>query len=1005
MQKFDCLALDVPLFGPHLLEASAGTGKTFSIEHIVVRLLLHSIELKEILAVTFTKAATRELKLRVRNNIEKALESIQAGQTDWPYLTPFLGNDLAVQKLRDALSDFDECQIFTIHGFCYRKLKEFSFEANIAEVSNPDKGKKIPEKLYFAARDFLEYGISEELLCKEQIAQLLKEMGSLDEIVSKLVETKLEKPKNVLSFSACYEQCKAALHASWGQIEEEKLLFDFEALKKNYKSAVKGDFTSQIRGLFCKKAFPQLLKERGSVFSFISKENQKVRIDEPKVLHYPGFFDWGKKTIEPFLKKKVFPILQSVWVDIAKKVMEDESLFDPDEILLQMQRAVQAGFAERLRGNYQAVIIDEFQDTDAVQWDIFQKLFFHPQIKALYFVGDPKQSIYRFRKADVYTYLQARDLLGEDAIYQLDTNFRSSEKLVSALNALFHRNWLDLPKKGGSLPYYPVKAGARIPSKINDSKGAIHCFFTEGDPAAVFEELFLPYVAKEIEELGLYSSAILVKDRYQAEKTVAFLKKRNIAAIAKNHTPLGQTESFQKLYELIVAIQDPHDKNKREVALAGDLLSEKVSFIELKKQMEERGLVFLAKQLRIHSELMQIFEHLFSWERKEGFCFEGAVRFLKELKKLKAEEGSAQRTVVNEKAVQVMTLHVSKGLEFDVVFALALAARGPVSEEEVKEHLAEKKRQLYVAMTRAKERLYIPYVICEKKVEEGGESPIELFARDFNGSFLEELRSFSASESITLEKIAPPFFLKEPLKLENKEETASCFPIRPFNASFLSSFTQLAKTHEADWEYSEPDLSTFTLQNMPRGKQTGILIHKIFEILFGTKKRSWNDKEEIERIVASQMVHTPLQPWQKVVEKMIDEVVVMPLQMGKEVFSLSQIEQFHVETPFIFSFPPDFIKGVIDLIFEWKGKIYFLDWKTNWLPDYSMASLNEAMNMHDYLLQASIYQEAIQRKLSAHPHLLLGGIFYVFIRGPASIALAKVESFEKSIYNGASHAS
>ena len=118
MQRFDCLALNCPLFGPHLLEASAGTGKTFSIEHIFVRLILESVEVEQILAVTFTRAATRELKARIRENLEKALALIQGDEPIWEYLRPHLGSLDAIRSLTDALAGFDRCQIFTIHGFC-----------------------------------------------------------------------------------------------------------------------------------------------------------------------------------------------------------------------------------------------------------------------------------------------------------------------------------------------------------------------------------------------------------------------------------------------------------------------------------------------------------------------------------------------------------------------------------------------------------------------------------------------------------------------------------------------------------------------------------------------------------------------------------------------------------------------------------------------------------------------------------------------------------------------
>src|SRR5690348_8598485 len=103
MQRFDCLSASCPLLGPHLLEASAGTGKTFAVEQVFVRLLMEAeIEVDQILAVTFTKAATRELKERVRSNIKKAILQLETQNIEWEYLKALPDSPRALEKLRDA---------------------------------------------------------------------------------------------------------------------------------------------------------------------------------------------------------------------------------------------------------------------------------------------------------------------------------------------------------------------------------------------------------------------------------------------------------------------------------------------------------------------------------------------------------------------------------------------------------------------------------------------------------------------------------------------------------------------------------------------------------------------------------------------------------------------------------------------------------------------------------------------------------------------------------------
>jgi exodeoxyribonuclease V beta subunit len=690
--------------------------------------------------------------------------------------------------------------------------------------------------------------------------------------------------------------------------------------------------------------------------------------------------------IAPLLNQKVFPVLQSAWNPIAKKVIDQEEYFDPDAILIRMKTALaQADVAEMIRQKYAAAIIDEFQDTDAVQWEIFRDLFFQGSLRALYLVGDPKQSIYRFRKADVYTYLKARDFLGEDCVYQLDTNFRSSKRLIGALNALFSREWLYLPKIGKTIPYYPVKAGAKIETDFPDEKGALHFLAAEGEPGVLFEQAFLPYAVREIKQLKFKNCALLVKDRFQAERALEFLKKRGIEAVAKSHTPLGETDAFRAISELFDAVLSPHDKNAALIVMAGPFAKRsEILFSEYKILLEERGLVPFAKEFDLDGDAMQIFELLFAWEKKEGFSFDGLKRFLKSLRCLDAEEGGRRRMEVNEEAVQIMTLHISKGLEFEVVFALGLASRTPQGEE-IEELDAEKKRQLYVAMTRAKTRLYVPLVLNKKEADPGTHSPMELFSRHFQGSLIDELELIGKSESITLEYLPPQILLNCPVFFKQAEVISTLPQPRPFTPSYLSSFTTLAKPQEIDVNRVESDPTRFTscaqynLQTMPRGSDTGVAIHAIFEALFSSTKPIWRDPSAIDALVSENLKFSPLLPWKEAISEMVKQTVSMPLQSDGEFFTLNEIERFQVEMEFIFSSFPNFVKGFIDLVFYHQNKVYFIDWKTNWLEEYSLSSLQNAMEAHDYGLQASLYTEAVQRHFKAE----FGGAYYLFVRGGA----------------------
>lgn len=976
MQRFDCLSRKCPLLGPHLLEASAGTGKTFSIEHVYVRLVLEKepMEVEQILAVTFTRAATRELRQRIRTNLEKALEQLQSNEISWDYLEPLRGSKEALRALRDAISGFDQCQIFTIHGFCYRMLREFAFEAKMGlSIPNPDEKTEFPEALRQGVRDFLAWGLSSEIVCPEQVALLFRAHSSIDEIGEQLLkEGGGFKGK---TFQQMFDECKAALH-DHTPVDEALLLADFRSLEKDYKVQVKGDFEKQVVALSRWTSdldnpihFRTLLREEGSLFAFLDPSNRKVKAQGAQHLHFPGFFDWAKARLNSYLKpkaKEVLAILREAWKPLEEKIAAEH--LDPDEILRQMQRALQEeSFLKRIQSKYQAAIIDEFQDTDPMQWEIFRKISL--TLRAFYLVGDPKQSIYRFRRADVYTYLAAKEFLGEANVYSLDTNFRSLPQLVDALNQLFQRNWLPLPKLGGTLPYSPVRAGVKEGFFEEDGKGALHFVKSEGEIS--LEKQLLPFAFKEIDRLPLPldSFAVLVKDRYEAEKTVRFFQDRGIPAVARSHTPLGDTLAFQAVKELFSAMGNLKDESAARVVAAGPF--GEVPLVDLRDVVLNQGLSACFRMLEgkgpLRSELMQVLGALFIWEKKEGFSFEGLESAFKQIATLDPEAEDHQE------AVQVMTLHVSKGLEFDVVFAWGLTTKTPESGEEREEAEAEKLRQLYVAMTRAKKRLYAPLVVKPKEAKPGTHSPMELFSRYFSEAEIEKLPGEMLPDFLGAPFTTREFFQK------NSAET---FPLSPphLPSSTLLSFTALAQEQFIELKPMEMSNTSFTMHTLPRGAETGVMIHGLFERIFSSTWPIWQDPIATRALVEKELFGSPLMPWQEAIQEMIQQVLDLKL----EDVTLRQLQpkDIWVEVEFLFPAPPNWVKGFIDLVFCCRGRYSFIDWKTNWLgessSDYTFEAMEQAMKAHDYSLQATLYKEALKRYLGNDS---IGNAFYLFVRG------------------------
>ncbi len=1007
MQRFDCLAADAPLLGWHLLEASAGTGKTFAIEHIFARLLLEGhYQVEEILVVTFTRAATRQLKERIHQNlvkIEKILSSSEE-EAPFPYLAPLKDSVDALRRIRDALRGFDRVCIFTIHGFCFRMMQEFALETNFAmsqgqEISSFEMTKRMKKE----AISFLKKEVSLDILCPEQISFLLSSYDTLEDLAKEILRSKKEK---AVSFSESHKRFQKEV-SSYMSIDDHLLIDDFLSLKEQYKGFV-AEFESHVKTLGCALSYPgdpchfrKLLREKGDIFRFVSLKNRKVKAKEVS-LHYPRFFEWAELHIAPIIdeaisKKNILANVYLEWEKWEETVLFNQGICSFDAILSWMAKAINIDvFKKNIASRFQAVMIDEFQDTDPLQWDIFREIFLKEPCKTIYLVGDPKQSIYRFRSADVYTYFFAKNYLGKRNCYHLDTNYRSTQEMVGSLNALFSRQWLSLPQIGSNIEYVPVRAGLSISSDFQDEKKAVHWMVKPDDVDD--EDVFFSYAALEIQKLnskGNYSIAILVKDRYEMQRASFILKKERIVFVCKSHETLGQTDAFQYVRELFDAIFSPSNESASRIVGFGPfarVFEKGASY--WRRFLEENGYVCFCHaffdSLSLHSDFHQILEALLQWESKEGFSFVGLRRFLDEFETLDAEEGGRKEPEEGLNAVQILTLHVSKGLEFDVVFALGLASASSMKDEDPEER-AEKLRQLYVGMTRAKLRLYVPL-----KIEKGRkrESPMHLFSEivaSHAGSFLTFLETLSEKESISMEilcKAADQSLLSEVSCIDTVSFSST---IRDLSAAFalakkpifepspvyIQSFSSLTKQKG----FFEKQGSSFLEESLPRGKEVGNVVHTLLEELFSSRSPIWKDSLLLDQFIEKQLRITFLAPWTEQIQQMVRDALAYPLFGSFSTFTLKDLEccDVGVEMEFLYLREPHFIKGFIDLVFCYENKLYFLDWKTNVLDNQTV---EEAMKEHEYDLQASLYTQALERYFDSKEDFQssFGGAFYCFIR-------------------------
>jgi exodeoxyribonuclease V beta subunit len=1145
MKRFNVLDRQLNTHQHYLLEASAGTGKTFSIQNIFVRLLIESsaaqeepLTIKQILVVTFTRAATRDLRLRIRQNIEQALQYIN----EWLYeknMHPHLPDYLlallekepeiigiAKKRLQQALFAFDQAQIFTIHSFCARMLRQYAIEGDISfQPQNSEEALPATEVMS-VIRDFFRIGIRSEAYSAAQLAIILKEDPDQKRLLRTVQRGYDFTPH--LSFENLFEQFTEQMQTvkQLFDLTSEKMIEDFKAqyeLYRNYKAGeTKAEMLAKAErfaALFDQSSWTHadfdLLIADGLVWSnALQPSLLKARATLPEKLFYPQLTSYLKSNFEPIVRQaSTFAILLARLASDCQQLLlrykNEEEKLSPDDLLRKMDEALaQDQFIEQIQSTYLAAIIDEFQDTDPLQWKIFKRLFIPDDLRwkgYLYLVGDPKQSIYSFRQADIYTYLAAAQALGSHYCFSLDTNYRSQPLLVQALNALFCHapDLIPLPKKETGLPYLPVNASKQsTPRSFEDQLGAAHLFIADGKAfkKPTIQELeaqvFFPFIANEINSLHFKSDlqyrqmAILVRDRYQAIRLTEFLESKKIPYINQRGTSLAESVVLTALIDVLRAVLHPRDMGAIKSALGGLLIAWTETEMRAASQMEqallsiqslrrglfEKGFSYFFQELLqscwlldevsvlerllgrengidLYHDLQQIADIIIDHQYQEWNGPEGLVPFLDRFHIWESNEDARVKRFQDpaKNGVQILTLHFSKGLEFDVVFALGLVNRSggkedliPIEKEgrilltpmwnEREEHRpyfeesdAEKMRQLYVGLTRAKYRLYIPVALGLSGDPQWGEaSPMELFLARLaqpsapypeiyerikgceNHILINFLDSVGKENGITYSlHPSQDQEWQSIVKSENKHELISpkkiLIPNQPLTLASFTSLTQYLAhgsphlSPPQDFAHNEKTVHTF-----PAGSEIGALLHRILEKIKFANFASFERPEQAVPLLQSHLQLPKFKNWEEVISQLVLNALLTPLPIGNKPLRLADVDALRMyrEMPFLFPaheplkiegihFSEGFIKGVVDLIFQHEDKYYIVDWKSNWLGNdpeaYQEHHLQAAMQANHYFLQASLYAEALERYLKlVEPRPFqecFGGAIYLFMRG------------------------
>ena len=452
--------------GTTLLEASAGTGKTWNITNLVLRLVVErNLHMKEVVVVTFTNAATADLSKRVHERLEMA-EAALSGRRPLPdddaVLVALRDGGLAgdislaqrVRRLRRALVAFDECTIRTIHGFCQQMLQQHAFESGADFELELIKDTRAP------CAQLVDDFLSRELYAvdAQTHAFLVNNCGFSREKLMRLAETALSDPDIDVwpqaedsVTPAQWPALRDAFAVRWRDGGSERLVAAFPS-KKNGPAQVAVERTQYLAGKVARHvaAVDQWLAE-GPEFG-----------SQPAKADY-----WSAKAMTPYLLD-AGAILPAELLELrqllafadtvaacrkadfvrqlrlrfrAQLASARQQTYD-DLLLILAARLGQPGppreaLVAAIGGRFKAALIDEFQDTDNQQWTIFSALFGAGQ-HFLYLIGDPKQAIYGFRGANVQVYLAARRSAGE-RVFTMAVNWRSDQRLLDACNAVMAR--------------------------------------------------------------------------------------------------------------------------------------------------------------------------------------------------------------------------------------------------------------------------------------------------------------------------------------------------------------------------------------------------------------------------------------------------------------------------------------------------------------------------------------------------------------------------------------
>lgn len=638
-------ALDLissPLKGITLVEAHAGTGKTFSIAALYLRMVLginspvedttgtpKALRPRDLLVVTFSNDAAAELRSRITTRIHEASRAFRIDETDDPVLRSLMdaadelavaegfsnAREQAVARLEAAAMSMDEAAIYTIHGFAQRVITDFAFECSV-----PFDFEVLADRFAVAEEAASDFWRNRVLHLPGDVqTEAIAALGDTQQIAARY---RPPQAHTIVRWGAmCNEDdLRAQLDKNARAMRELK-----EALESIGSKAIDDEIVAadlNARSYPAGKLAPKvdaLIKGLGIGYKLTQDQMKTIDKLSPEGIergrkkstpaHLSFSFDQAiAKFIEAYEEIDWQPFLDFIQDEANTHVYHfierhkrDRGVFDFDDLLNLVNKALSGPMAEKLKDRlnkkFPLAMVDEFQDTDPVQYSVFSTLYLNRENVSMLMIGDPKQAIYGFRGGDVFTYMVARD--DATRVYNLDTNYRSHPRAVLASNSLFEGVDLSLGTSAGfaseGINYTPVKPKSKdITGGLMDGASQIagltlviddETIKGKGKATTEFASQAAEAIATMLSRSGNNGFtidgqpvaprdiAILVNTHWQGDEMQTALRERGVMSVNQSKQSVYETQTARDILVLLESILEKGSERKVKTAIASEIMA------------------------------------------------------------------------------------------------------------------------------------------------------------------------------------------------------------------------------------------------------------------------------------------------------------------------------------------------------------------------------------------------------------------------------------------------